>query len=301
MKRPGIIALVAVALATWIGCDTVEPVDDTRLVVEGFLDSSAPLPAVRIRRTLPPGVPYSEPAASVLDARVDVVLGESVVRYVPEAGHPGYYRPEGNPSLRPSPGMAFSFTVSWRDTGAKASGVVPPEMNIEDVQMTIPDEPVSAVLLDSLTFADSLATGAYTGFIYPIEVTVRWEEAEADGWPAADSWVRAQLKPYAAFSSPVVDLFLRSEEILRESEQVLDSDGLRAWTGVYAVGVAREDDPLPEHLLRVALVRSGSDYARFAASKDAPERREPVSNLAGAAGIFTAISVDSTQVRVERR
>ena len=50
--------------------------------------------------------------------------------------------------------------------------------------------------------------------------------------------------------------------------------------------------------MKVSLLRSGPDYARFASSRDAPERREPVSNVRGALGIVAGISVDSLLLNV---
>ena len=49
----------------------------------------------------------------------------------------------------------------------------------------------------------------------------------------------------------------------------------------------------------MAIIRSGQDYARFVSGRDDPERREPASNLDGAVGIFTGLSVDSLRVQVE--
>lgn len=290
--------LLAAAFVAGSGCDTVTPVNESRLVVQGYLDSGRPLTDIHIRRTLSPSGGYVAEEAAVTDAVVEVFLGGRTIRYVPNSAHRGTYRPEDPTGLAPAAGQSYAFRAAWNGTMAEASGTVPPEIKILDVSLNVPDEPVSAVLLDSLDLSDSLATGLYTGFIYPIEVQVDWKAARTSGSSDDKTWIRAQLKPFAAFSSPVVDLFLRSEEIFREDEQSLSS-GTRTWTGIYAVGVAEVDDPLPEHHLRVALVRSGPEYARFAASKGTPERREPVSNLTGAIGIFAAISVDSTHLYVE--
>lgn len=290
--------LLAGALLVASGCDTVTPVDESRLVVEGFMNSGRPLSEIQIRRTLSPSRGYVAEDAAVADAVVELTLGERSIRYLPDAAARGTYRPEDSGELAPAAGQTFSFRAEWNGSTAAASGRVPPEISILNVSLNVPDEPVSAVLLDSLDLTDSLSTGLYTGYIYPIEAEVEWDAAAGSEASADDFWIRAQLKPFAAFSSPVVDLFLRSEEIFREAEQRVSS-GRRTWTGVYAVGVANEDDPLPEHRLRIALVRSGADYARFAASRDAPERREPISNLSEGVGIFAAISVDSTHVDVE--
>jgi hypothetical protein len=261
-------------------------------VIEGFLNTGSGLPPVRISRTLSPQGTYEEGVAAVEDAEVSVTLGSTSVRYLPVSGAPGRYEPAE--SIAVVAETNFSIDVRWLESTVHASGVTPARIQIEKIAVDVPDMPVSAVLLDSLALGDSLAVGARRGYIYPIEVTIAWKPGAGN----EETWVRAQLRPYTRFTSTVVDLFLRSEEILIETEFNLGPDGLRTWTGVYAVGVERADDPLPRHLLRVALLRSGADYARFAATRNAPERREPISHGSGGTGILTAVSVDSTNLSV---
>ncbi|MXW64512.1 MAG: DUF4249 family protein [Bacteroidetes bacterium SB0662_bin_6] len=280
------------------GCDTVAPVDEAQVVVEGFLNSGQPLQPVFVHRTLSPRQPYDAAQAAVSDAAVEMRLGDKLVRYTPDPGQSGRYLPEGNGAGVAAAGDVFSFSAVWRDAVVEANGVVPPEIEILAVSFEIPEEPVSAVLLDSLALSDTLATGAYTGYIYPIEATIEWAAPEA-GFFQEESWVRAQLQPFTTFSSPIVDLFLRSDEVFREQTQEISAER-KTWTGVYAVSVPEEGDPLPEHGLRVSLVRSGPDYARFAASRDDPDQREPVSGVQGGIGIFAAVSVDSVHVQVDR-
>lgn len=292
--RPLLAVLLAAVLIGWIGCDSVTPVDSSLLVVEGFLNTDAPLPEISVHRTLSPDEGYSNVGAAVTTADVDLVLGGEAVSYTSDGERPGTYVPARS-DVRTAAGVSYSFRVRWEGSDVETRGVLPPVIEIEDVNLHVPEEPVSAVFLDSLALGDSLTTGAYTGYIYPIEVVVTWDDPAP---VSSDSWVRAQLKPYAAFSSTVVDLFLKSDEVQHEQELGSGDEGKRSWTGVYAVGVSDADAPLPEHLLRVSLVRSGEDYARFATSRDNPGRREPISNLGGAAGIFTAVSVDSLHLSV---
>jgi hypothetical protein len=105
------------------------------------------------------------------------------------------------------------------------------------------------------------------------------------------------LRPYLPVS--LDDFFFKPEQIFREQEAAKRPGLRRAWTGVYAVPVAAEDAPLPPHTLRVALIRSGQDYARYASSRDDPQRRDPTSNVAGGVGILAGISVDSLRIQVE--
>jgi len=163
--------------------------------------------------------------------------------------------------------------------------------------VAVPEKPVRAVLLDSLDIRfDSLDVGARQGFLYPVEVTLWWKTDFDD--TGEDFWIETQLKPRTTFSSEIVDFFLLPAEVFRERSVQPDAFGRREWTGVYAVPVDDEADPLPAHELKAALLRSGTDYARFATSRDDPQRREPVSNVAGGIGIVAGISVDSLRVEV---
>lgn len=279
------------------GCDSTLPSDtDPSLVVEGFIDTGRPVPSIRLSRTTSLKGPYDALAAAVTKADITVTIGDRTITYAADLQQPGVFRPADEEDAVAEPGERFTIDIDWNGERASAGGIVPPQMRLLSADVTVPDEPVSAVLLDSLLLSDSLAVGAYEGFIFPIEVSLTWEAA-ADA-AGSEFWVRAQLRPYATFSSTVVDLFLRSESIFREDEASADGKGTRTWTGVYAVGVDAVDDPVPDHALRIAVIRSGRDYARFAASRHAPERREPASNLKGAVGIFTAISVDSIRVQI---
>jgi hypothetical protein len=288
--------LTLLAIMLMVGCDSALPSDpEPRLVIEGFIDTGRPLPAIRLSRTLSVQTGYDSTAAAVDGADVFVRLGAREVTYIPDETRGGLYRPIETEQITAMPGDSFALDVRWQGAHASGGGTVPPSIKIYSSDVRVPDEPVSAVLLDSLALSDSLSVGAEKGYIYPIEVSISWY---ALGRTNHDYWVRAQLRPYATFSSTVVDLFLRSEEVFPEEDATLDGSGIRTWTGVYAVGVDAQDDPLPEHALRVALLRSGREYAHFAATRHTPERREPASNLQGAVGIFTAISVDSTRVQV---
>lgn len=287
--RIGVVILLAAVGIGTAGCDTVEPVDSSTLVLEGYLNTDRPLPEIHVRRTLPPDGPYSNADASVTDAAVTLTIGEETVPYHAVDARPGTYEPARR-NVGTTAGLAYRFRIRWDDAEIESQGVLPPAIQVRDIDLRIPDEPISAVFLDSLSLGDSLATGAYTGYIYPVEVVVKWDAARA-----LDSWVRVQLRPYSTVSSTVIDLFLQSDEVILEES---GADGMQTWTGVYAVGVPHADAAMPEHLLRVGLVRSGEDYARFASSKDDPNRREPISNLDGAAGILTAVSVDSMHVGV---
>lgn len=281
-----LLALGIAAAAVLPGCDTVAPEADAQLVVEAFLDAGEPLPPLILRQSQDrAAAPPVE--AAIREAEVAVVLEGQQVLYAPVPDRPGYFAPAT--ALSVPAGAAFSVQVVWRDQVGRAAGVIPPALQIDSVSVRIPAVPVEAVLIDSL------GGTAQRGFIYPIEVTCWWDAPPGATTP---SWVRAQLQPVPAFSSRVVDLILRTEQVVLESDLGLDAQGRRNWTGVYAVPVAAADTPVPEHRLRVAVLRSDAAYARYAMSRADPGQREPVGNVEGALGIVAGIALDSLNLVV---
>ena len=292
MRRRVGLLLLAIGL---VGCDTVVPGSEPVLVVEAFLQTDAPPPTIRLRQTGPLAGPYDPNGAqAVTDATVTLFLDTLIVPYQADPAAPGYYRPERTDLLLP-PEATFTLEIAWRGHLIRARDALPPPIRIDSVQVSFPDAPVPAVLLDSLVLNDSLAIGARQGYLYPVEVTIWWRSL-AD--PDSTYWVRPHLQPAVPFSSVVVDLFLRTEQVLLELQSPTDGNGRRRWTGVYAVPVDSARAPLPAHTLRVALLRSGRAYARFAATREFPERREPVSNVDGGLGIVAGIALDSLRLTI---
>ncbi len=292
MKRRVGLLLLAIGL---VGCDTVVPGSEPVLVVEAFLQTDAPPPSIRLRQTGPLAGPYDpNDAQAVTDASVILRLDSLDIPYRADPAAPGFYRPERT-DLKLPPKALFTLEIAWRGRLIRARDVLPPPIRIDSVQVSFPDAPVPAVLLDSLVLNDSLALGGRQGYLYPVEVTLWWRSPDD---PDSTYWVRPHLQPAVPFSSVVVDLFLRTEQVLLERQSPVDGRGRRRWTGVYAVPVDSAQAPLPVHTLRVALLRSGQAYAQFAATREFPERREPVSNVEGGLGIVAGIALDSLRLTV---
>jgi hypothetical protein len=275
-------------------CDFAETPEPTNLVVEAFLLSGQPLPVVQLRQTrgLRDPVPDSLPSAdAATGAVVTVAVGSDTVSYLP-GDEPGRYRPSRTVEVRP--GASFWLQARWNGEVATATGTVPSPIAIDRACLTVPEEPVQAILVDSLR-RDSLDIPAQQGYIFPIDVTVEWDN------PADESpWVRAGLSPSENFSSSVVELFLQPVEVDREPAFAAPSSPTgRQWTGVYAVSAEDSLSPVPEHQITVSLTRGDSAFAAYAASRTDPERREPVSNVDGAVGIATAIALDTLRLTVD--
>ena len=271
-------AMLTLALA---GCDLAEP-EPAQLVVEAFAEAGEALPTVTVRQTV--GIELAENAAGVGDAAVTLTVGGDTVAYHAVPGAVGQYEPLAQRTAES--GERVSVEVVGLGQRARASSRVPDPIMLDSVRIVPAAAPVEAV------FADSLGFEVREGFVYPITVTLYWQA------PAADTaWVRTRLAPPAAFPSAVVDFLLSTDAVQREADLTI-GDGRRAWSGVYAVPVTSRDAPLPAHDLGVALVRSGTDYARYALSRTDPDRREPIGNVEGGLGIAVAVAVDRQTVRV---
>ena len=296
LARYALLLILAVGATLLLGrCDLIEPVEAERLVVEAFVETGRPLPPVRLRRIQPLTTDRTQAPAE--GATVTLTLGSEPIAY--EEVRPGRYEPvESGRTVAPR--TDFSLTVTWEGEQATARGTTPPDITIAEVCIDVPEEPVQAILVDSLR-RDSLDIPAEEGYLYPIEVTTRWS---TDNLTAADTstWVRAELQPTASFSSTVVNFFLQPAEVRREQryDPIPGPDGDRQWTGVYAFPVDGADAPLPRHRVTAALVRGDTAFANFATSRTDPERREPISNVTGAVGIATGIALDSLGREVDQ-
>lgn len=305
-RRLALATALAAALAVLlVRCDTGVEGDAEQLVVEAFLQTGRPLPPVTLRRTRPLGGDGAGGAAT--GAALWIALDGDTVTYVETA--PGRYVPLADAPVV-APGARFRLQARWRGRTATAAGQAPPPIALDRLRLAIPDAPIRAVQLDSLR-RDSLDIPAEQAFIFAIDATLTWtpppaaapdDGAPDDGAPIDSTrWIRTLLDPFDPFQSTLVDFFLQPEAVFREveAEQQDAPGGGRRWQGVYAVSADSADAPLPRHRLRVALVRGDSAYAAFAASRNDPDRREPVSNVTGGLGIATAVALDTLTVTVD--
>ncbi|MFT4604663.1 MAG: hypothetical protein ACI9W4_001396 [Rhodothermales bacterium] len=278
--------LVAVVAA----CDS-DPLEPDALVVQAYFQPNKPLPTVSLSRSVPLnedgiGRPARGAEIRVTVDGMEVEYGES-----PEAG---VYSAVSTGLV--AAGATFELVASHGGDVATAKGTVPPPLTVDSLRVSAPNQPIRAVLLDSLSLPlDSLALSS-TGFIYPVDVTLWWTAPPEGAQGSGDYWVETSVTPLESFSSRLIDFFLPSSSVLQEPPH---GQGPLSWTGIYAVPVESATTPLPPHVLRVAAVRGELDYARFALSRNDPDRREPVSNVTGGIGIVAGIALDSIRVYVE--
>lgn len=289
--------IVMTALLLVVGCDSVVPEGKEQLVVEGWIDAGKPLPPIRIALSRKAEVPLSAPGEAPPELDVEMMIGGVLVPYERNPQSVFEYLPLAPDDLVATEEATFTLTIDGPHSSASASGHIPKQIFLEDVFLRIPDTPISAVLVDSLDIGlDSLnlAVNASTGYIYPVEVDVFWSGVETD------DWIEIRLDPVTAFSSSLIDFFLLPTQVFPENRAVVTEPGSRRWSGVYAIPVPYSDSPLPEHTLRVTLLRGDQRFANYATSRTAPERREPVSNVNGGLGFVGGVSIDSIRVNVRK-
>ena len=295
LRHIALFAALAVTVGL-MGCDTTLPSHQETLVVEAWIETEAPFPDIRVSSTRPTGDPLVPiPAPDVLD--LNVTVGDHKMAYTRDPSNPLRFHPASDASTQTAAGERFALELETPGASLSASGTLPPPIATRDVRVSFPDDPISVVLVDSLVVGlDSLNLSliATTGYIYPVQVSISWENLGYDGW------IEARLQPDASFSSSLIDFFLLPSQVFPEDSVSLTENGMLHWEGVYAVPVPDADSAFPDHSLRVVLTRGDDRFARFLTSRDAPDRREPVSNVRGGLGFVGGVSMDSVRVSVSR-
>lgn len=292
MLRSAGVALLAVGVFLVLGrCDLTESVKQQSLVVEAFVATGGSLPTVTLRQTRPLHEPGDRSANAATGAAVELVLDGNAVSYEESQQREGQYVPVDEEAEVPAR-VPWRLAVRWQGETARAQGTTPPPIELREMCVEVPEAPVRAVVVDSLR-RDSLDIPAEQGYIYPVDVSLRWSADQLLAGEDTTHWVRPRLRPDTTESSSrVVNFFLQPVEVRREDRFRVQNDH-RAWTGVYAVPVEDSISAFPNHDLAVSLTRGDTAFAAFAESRDDPERREPISNVEGGLGIATAVAVDS--------
>ncbi|TDI72753.1 MAG: DUF4249 family protein [Bacteroidetes bacterium] len=288
----------------FLACDTAQPEKTGLLVIEAYFKTDRPLPRIMVHESGPIDALLNEVKLPVVDASVVVKHNDTDISFVPVLDSPGVYKaPDGNDFILRALDR-ISVRVISQSRMAEGSGMIPPSVSITNVNVFAPDRAIEAVLIDSLNLGiDSLNVSiiANEGFIYPVEVELTWQVPQGIQ-DADDFWIQTRLDPINKFSSSLLDFFLLSEQVLAEYDIEIGDDPvfgrIRKWTGIYAVPVQNEEDELPQHDLRITLLRSGSDYARLVTTAREPERRSPAGNVTGGIGFIGGISVDSLTISI---
>ena len=287
-----LLVVVGLVLVLMLGrCDLVGPADRQSLVVEAFLETDRPLPTITLRQTRSLNDPGDRRANAAQGDTVELVLDGQLVSYEESDQRPGRYVPVSGVGDVPDR-VSWRLAARWRGEKARARGTTPPPIELSEVCVEVPPEPVQTIRVDSLR-RDSLDIPAEQGYLYPVDVSLHWPADQLVAGEDTMHWVRPQLNPDTTESaSRVVNFFLQPVDVRRE-DQFRRQEGQRAWTGVYAVPVEDSTSAFPRHDLTVTLTRGDTSFAAFARSRGDPERREPISNVDGGLGIATAVTIDS--------
>ncbi|MEM1093826.1 MAG: DUF4249 family protein [Bacteroidota bacterium] len=288
MRRLGIVLCVVVGGAA---CDSGGPGAEEQLVIEAFIEAAPSMPRVVVRRSGSLDDRYSLEDALVDGATVRARTTDGA-RLFTQGARGIYIADTGLRERTP-----FTIEVEQDGRQARASGLIPPRIALDSIEVRVPEVPVEAVLLEGFNL-DSLGVTLDEGFIYPIEVTLRW--SRPPDYSPADSmyWIQTRLAPVVPFTATVLDFFLLAEEVFSEQTAWQPQAQQYEWTGVYAILVDARTTPLPIHDVDIGLVRSTEAYARFARTRADRDRREPISNVTGGLGIVAGIALDSVRTRV---
>ena len=294
LRKTGERLLVVVGLVLvlmLVRCDLTGPVDRQSLVVEAFLKTDRPLPTITLRQTRSLNDPGDRRANAAQGGTVELVLDGQPISYEESDQRPGRYVPVSEVGDVPDR-VPWRLAARWRGEEARARGTTPPPIELSEVCVEVPPEPVQTIRVDSLR-RDSLDIPAEQGYLYPVDVSLHWPADPLVAGEDTTHWVRPQLNPDTTESaSRVVNFFLQPVDVRRE-DQFRRQEGQKAWTGVYAVPVEDSTSAFPQHDLTATLTRGDTSFAAFARSRGDPERREPISNVNGGLGIATAVATDS--------
>ena len=124
--------LLAVGL---VGCDTTATQPEQQVVVEAYLEGGAPLPKIRLTRSVDTDRAYTPPKAALEDASVTVHRlssdGERVARTPYSESAPGVYRPELADAPIVQPLTTYELSVETPNgTTVTATTTVPDTISI---------------------------------------------------------------------------------------------------------------------------------------------------------------------------
>lgn len=138
MKKlyPIVLLLLAVDL---VGCDTTATESESQVVVEAYLQGGAPLPKIRLTRSVDTDAAYTPSNAAVRDAAVEVrrlTDDGTTAQTTPFAEtDPGIYRPVPTPPPIVQPRTTYELSVTTSDgTEVTATTTVPDTISIVEAQ-----------------------------------------------------------------------------------------------------------------------------------------------------------------------
>lgn len=268
------------------GCDSEKPPFEESLVLEAFFDTGRPIPDVLVRRTLPPTETLGDDRVDDAVLLLDDGFRTDTLRPVP--GDAGRYRAAPRADTVRAAGR-YALTLRRGTATVSATTVAPPRLQLVAARVFPSATPERGVNLDLAGLG--LGATVANGYFYAVDVELEWTARQDTALV-----VRANLRPSTEARGT---LFFPADVVVDESTAGDARGTHRLWRRRYLVAVSGPTAPLPRHRVRVALVRGGGDYRRFAETRRTPTQRSPTSNVVGGLGVVAGVSADSLTLDVE--
>ncbi len=305
MNRVSSLATLLLVAAT--ACDTtrepgelIAPGLSDLLVLDATLIVDRPLPAIFVRRSIAIDQPYSQAAAAVTGATVEIETPQGSVFYSDDPDSAGRYLPPADsPIVRAS--TRYRLRVDSADRHASAETVTPEKIEITEALLLdeVTLEPVRTLLTFAAAGWEELF-GAPENQIPYLEglPELRFDQVEVPAYQVG-------VLPLDPEAEPVIDLSFLDEETLEEVYE-------QARSGAESPPMIIEDGRLKmpwfaivfggPHLVKLfAVDENWFDYIRSngvdtdnrwgGLAGDAFER--PIFHVEGGIGLFGSASVDS--------
>ena len=271
---------------------------DSEWVVDGVLLVDQPLPPIFVRRVLPADQLYSQTAAGMADARVQIVQGTQVFEYAADADRPGRYVPPPE-AAQVEAQTEYRLEVEVEGKKVQARTTTPDRVRVRETVLV--DEETVEVLRSLKTFAEA-GDGVYTApenqLVYREDLLeIRLETVAVDAYQLGMFSIEPDLK---SLDDDILDFFDEDDpEALRanQSPPLSVNDGIvrMPWLAVIFEG---------RTLVKVyALDHNWFEYARssfeqqeqggFAGGLAGDNFERPFFEVEGGIGLFGSASVDS--------
>jgi len=266
----------------WTGCEStgMEPEYEEQLVVSAYLRVGEPIDSVSISRTFTLESRYTEEEAGVSEARVSIRVDDKEYTLREYDDRNGFYHLPDK-TVRVRPGATYELLIDYQEHHLAGVTTAPSPVNITSVNA------------DTLPFMD------------PDRFAMNWDKADgADGYLVTTQATPWPEKPYAG---RLADYGV--EGIVDFQLAQFGGDTLQAFSPIsqYGVDGLEQTIEFPWHMFSwygkytVKVYAITSEYLDLLTTQNQTGAFEdPVYNIEGGLGIFTALSMDSVTVVVQR-
>lgn len=257
------------------GCTESSPLisDDDLVVVWGFVYANEPITDIKLTRTLPLDADSSSKFSTINDADVSVFVNQDRFKCDLAPGDSGYYQYLAN-DLTINTGDIISIEIEWQGQSIRGESIVPlpPRgLALESNIMEIPNFSDRQSLLD-------------WRFSEKREVVVKWEEE------SEDDWFYVVLKNLEQNPTPIIINSTFSERMREIVFPPVQDNSFRIRL------------PLIEFLglHEIRVYRVNREYVDLYESREQDTRdlNEPLTNIEGGLGVFSAFNSSKTYMTV---